>query len=191
MVLGMGPVTAVQPGSPAEKAGFQNGDLITALNGAVIGAAEPGERRWDPITMPYRLSSESGELTFEVQRGEESLTLTVEPEEFGWNYVATGLGAGIALPRVGICYGVTPEVISLVEGSPAAKHFRVGDRMTSFQLLPPEGKKEPKMKVAVEVSEENQNWPHFIYLLQEWPLDGRVRLTAQRKQEQIDAAIRA
>lgn len=65
-------VAQVQPGSPAAAAGFQPRDLITAVNGRPV-------RGGDEVTNIVILSA-GDPLTFTVDRGGETLTLTATPE---------------------------------------------------------------------------------------------------------------
>jgi regulator of sigma E protease len=65
-------VVQVTPGSPAAEAGFQRGDLITAIDDRPVVAMEE-------VTRKVVLSA--GErLRFDVRRGTERLTLTATPE---------------------------------------------------------------------------------------------------------------
>jgi S1-C subfamily serine protease len=70
-------LAAVGPGSPAEAAGLEAGDIITALNGAAVS---------DPQTFVQRSSrGRAGDvLTFQVLRGgkkqDVSVTLAPRPE---------------------------------------------------------------------------------------------------------------
>jgi S1-C subfamily serine protease len=63
-------VRAVGPGTPADDAGIQEGDVITALGGDPVASTEEvGERI---------LEFEPGqEVEIELTRGEETLTVTV------------------------------------------------------------------------------------------------------------------
>ena len=48
----MGPITAIQVGSPAAAAGLKVGDTIVAVDGHSLAAAEAGESGWTPDTLP-------------------------------------------------------------------------------------------------------------------------------------------
>ncbi|MCA9238737.1 MAG: site-2 protease family protein, partial [Planctomycetales bacterium] len=188
-VMAMGPITAVQPGSPGAEAGLKAGDLITAINDRPVGAAPAGERNWDPSTLPQLIRNETGDLKVTVQRGEEQLELTVAPREVTWFEVPGSLGSPMPLAGLGVTYQIRPEVVSLVEGSPAAEELQVGDVVTSFLVIPPEGVKK-EMKGPVTIDEEHQNWPHFIgYFLQRWPLDSKVRLTVKRGEQEREVTL--
>ena len=69
-------VKAITPGSPAEKAGFQKGDLLVALNGVKLG-----EENKDAI---YKVKSTLGpgkQVNYTVKRGgaETTVTATLAP----------------------------------------------------------------------------------------------------------------
>ena len=67
------PVTGVRPGSPAEKAGFKKGDVITAVDGTPAKDFALGQfRTW--------LSKDGEKHQFEVLRGEEKVSLSVTVE---------------------------------------------------------------------------------------------------------------
>ncbi|HEX4826234.1 MAG TPA: PDZ domain-containing protein [Candidatus Polarisedimenticolaceae bacterium] len=67
------PVTGVRPGSPADKAGFKKGDVITAVDGTPAKDFALGQfRNW--------LSKEGEKHRFEVARGGETITLPVTVE---------------------------------------------------------------------------------------------------------------
>jgi aspartyl protease/PDZ domain-containing protein len=67
------PVTGVRPGSPAERAGFQKGDVIAAVDRAPASDITLGQLR-------LRLTKEGEALTIDVARGEEKLTIPVKVE---------------------------------------------------------------------------------------------------------------
>ena len=56
------PIVAVRKGSPAEEAGFREGDVIVSIDGQPVG---------DPLSLPQRLvptTAMPGPITFEVSR---------------------------------------------------------------------------------------------------------------------------
>ena len=79
-------VTKVTPGSPAEKAGFQVGDLLVAINGMAIDSEQ--------LKNSYQEISKAGSTNkYTVQRGGKSVdlqvTLTKMPDEVFANMVGT------------------------------------------------------------------------------------------------------
>ncbi len=68
------PVTRVVPGSPAEKGGMRDGDLILIRNGAPLDSPEA-------LLYSLRNSSPGVPMTFRVLRGREMVRLTIVPEE--------------------------------------------------------------------------------------------------------------
>lgn len=66
-------VTRVFPGSTAEQAGLQAGDLLLKLDGAVIAASRPEDAEVFADTI--RQSRVGAEVSLEVRRGQQSLTL--------------------------------------------------------------------------------------------------------------------
>jgi regulator of sigma E protease len=70
-------VAQVHKNLPAEHAGLQVGDKITAINGAPVTG-------WHPFR---RIVQEGNEVTLTVQRGQETLTIKSKPEKQGDRYI--------------------------------------------------------------------------------------------------------
>jgi 2-alkenal reductase len=74
-------VTAVEPGSPADRAGVRNGDIITSLNGQAIDGDHPlvnelfRYRPGDTVTVEVFRPSTGETLTLQVQLGERPADL--------------------------------------------------------------------------------------------------------------------
>ncbi len=68
-------VTRVFPGSTAEKAGLQNGDLLLKLDGSVISASRPEES--DVFSDTIRQYKTGAEITLDIRRGSEMKTIKV------------------------------------------------------------------------------------------------------------------
>ncbi|HEY3391713.1 MAG TPA: PDZ domain-containing protein, partial [Lacipirellulaceae bacterium] len=153
LVMNMGPVSAIQKGSPAESAGFEKGDQIEVVDGKPIAsrAADQPADSWDSMTLPdyaRRAAAESREIEFTVTRphnqasepNELSLRVTpVMPEMFHSFHPP---GAPVAVNAVGIAYHVGNEVVGVVPGSPAAKTgLKAGDKILVAEVIyPPDSK---------------------------------------------------
>jgi regulator of sigma E protease len=64
-------VGGVEPGSPAERAGIQKGDVIVSLNGRPV-------REWEELSKGIK-QSDGKPLTVQVRRQSKDLTLSIEP----------------------------------------------------------------------------------------------------------------
>ena len=69
-------IASVEPGMPAEKAGFQPGDVIVEMNGEPISEEEAGMQR---VQQRIREWEPGQTMRFVVLRGEEKIPLTLEP----------------------------------------------------------------------------------------------------------------
>lgn len=101
-------VAAVQPGSPAEKGGLRERDIVVAMNGR-------------PVRSPAELRARLGltpvgeEVEFKVQRGQETRTVkaTIAPPQ----PLATAEGTAVAqLPGM--------KVVEIERGSPLSRHVQ-------------------------------------------------------------------
>ena len=64
-------VKSVAVGSPAEKAGFKQGDVLTALNGITFG-----EANYDKLKAAKQGLGIGSDVTYSVRRGNQNLDLT-------------------------------------------------------------------------------------------------------------------
>ena len=91
----LGEVYEVYPGSPAEKAGFQIGDLVTAIEGRLINplVVEP---RYQPWIKP------GDRIVYEIQRQNEKLSLTLTIGNYLDNLPLLGQYLGIEFLSFGL-----------------------------------------------------------------------------------------
>ena len=184
LVMGMGPVTAVQQDSPADAAGIRPGDVIRQVDGDPIG---------DPMTLPDRLrrmADKQPQVTLTIEGRDEPLDVALRPAE-SYNEVAKPDGP-VATDALGIAYMVTNRVEAVVPGSPADEQgIRPGMVIAHATLLPVDSKlltksfgeeaaEFPQEEYDVTFGEDKQSWPHLFYELQNRSLSGTtVKLTTQ------------
>jgi regulator of sigma E protease len=113
------PIKGIRKDSPAEKAGFRNGDRIVKVD---------GKDDIDAMQLPAECFAKAGKpMTFEVVRdagtgGRETLVLTATPDDtpprtksFNW------AGEPVDLAGLGLCYPIRTRVVAVRPDSPAAK----------------------------------------------------------------------
>jgi regulator of sigma E protease len=166
LVMRIGPVAAVQAGSPAAKADIRPGDVLTEIDGRPLG---------DPMTLPDRLRRRAGEtVTLGLRRPDESgkrsqtiqMELTLrEPDGFAVPVMST---SPLEAPALGLAYQVTSTVESVLPGSPAEKAgLAPGDVVTAATVIPPkplpEGLPFEPEEQTVQFTETRPAWPMLLY----------------------------
>ncbi len=101
-------VGAVQPGSPAEKAGIQPGDTITKFGTAEV-------RTWEHLDMAVAARPER-DIEVVVQRAGREERLQIRPD---LTELSTRNGARFEVGTIGVLPDVNPIVASLASGKPA------------------------------------------------------------------------
>ncbi len=189
LVMQMGPVTAVQVGSPAAAAGIVPGDVIRKIDGEPVADAMtlPGElrrralrrageavevtieRAGAPVTVPVRLREPRGFFAPEI-------ILYDRPEEAA---------------ALGVTYRVLNRVQNVIEGSPAAKAgVRPNDVIVTATLLPPDKEILRKLEVRqpevlIPFTEKDHNWPALVCALQKTLPGTDVQLTLLRDKTEL------
>jgi regulator of sigma E protease len=171
LVMNMGPVAAIQKGSPADSAGFQEGDQIELVDGRpmAVHGADGALDSWDSMSLRHyaqRAAAESRELEFAVKRpagnASESnqLTIRVAPVVPVMFNSFHSPGAPVAVNAVGIAYHVGNEVVGVVPDSPAAKAgLKVGDKITVAKVTyPPDSKGNEEDPLEVRFVENEPGW---------------------------------
>jgi len=185
MAMRLGPITAVQAGSPAETAGLQAGDLITHLDGQDVG---------NPMTLSDRLRGRAGEqITLGIARPSESgipqtMQLTVTARAVDHPAPSIRAASPVAISELGVACNVAATVQSVETGGPADQAgIRPGDEIVSVELLGAAGEKADTggsrrtSSPPLNVSREEPNWPLFHTLLQMTAPGEQVRVTYRRE----------
>jgi regulator of sigma E protease len=127
----MGPISSVQQGSVAERAGLKVGDQLEKLNGEPI---------LDPLEFPEIVRRLAGQtIRLEVRRPgtSEPLSLPLTPVEPTMLHLAAGSGWPVPVEALGIAYPIENTVARVVEGSPAAKAgIEPGDLIHTAEFVP-------------------------------------------------------
>lgn len=135
IVLDLGPVAAIRPGSPAVQAGFRVGDKIVGVEGMEV---------LDPLRLPDYLYERAGrEIAFQVARSEggkpeEVVTLTATPAEISTWVEPHVSDEPMDVAELGLAYSVGRIIQSVRPGSPAEKvGLEAGRTIDAVILTPP------------------------------------------------------
>jgi len=155
--LTTGPISSIQAGSPADKAGFRKGDRIDKVDGQDV----------DPMRLPDLCRDHAGRaMTFEVRRSNESVTLTVTPDATPtWTelLVLSALVEPQEVPGLGLAYPVRPIIASIAPDSPAARAgLKAGDTIGALTFTLSQTKK-PE---TFPLDDKAASWPAVFSLLQ-------------------------
>jgi regulator of sigma E protease len=177
----MGPIVAIQPGSPAEAAGLRAGDRIVGVDGI-----DP----LDPLRLPDQLAHDAGRpVSLRVARSEggkpeQILTLTALPRPISaWSQPSQFLQvyasvdpeepAPLDVPALGLAYRIPPRIAAVTPGSPAARAgIESGDILDKVTLtIPPpsaQSKAAPTVKTFT-LDLESGSWPALFAAIQSLP----------------------
>jgi regulator of sigma E protease len=169
MRLTPGPVVAVQDGSPAQKAGFHEGDQIVAVD---------GNRTFDPMRLPDMIREHADKpLIVTVVRGKagsaETLKLEVTPDPTPTWVESVFTNEPLELSGLGLAIDVTPRIAGVTPGSPAAKAgLKVGSTIQSVTVDKAPDPDDPKKTVSRTWTLEGKkklSWPGIFSMIQRIP----------------------
>jgi len=189
IVMEIGPIVAVRKGSPAEEAGFREGDVIVSINGQPVG---------DPVSLPQRLVPKTAmpePITFEVSRSGQQGTPAIKtievtpeaPRQFHHEFRA---GGPTAIESVGIAYDVSSTVAKVATGSDAeAAGLKSGDVVTHVEFVAASDEKKeiegkilhPDMQEQILLDDNTKNWLTIFTRMQYSLPDTKVKLTWVRE----------
>jgi regulator of sigma E protease len=190
--LAMDPISSIQSGSPADRAGFRKGDRFLKVNDS---------EDFDPMRLPTMVARSAGQvMTFEVERPEPSrgqaknVMLSVTPDDVPpWTEPMRPFEP-LELPGLGLAYHVVAHIEDVAPDSPAAKAgLKKGDTINAMTFPPAAGAKEKakeKEKGAsqprpFEFKDEVPNWAYAFQALQELPPGQAVQLTVNHSNTPI------
>lgn len=181
-------VSAVRPGSPGEKAGFQAGDKILAIDGQEVV---------DAFELPYQFAAKAGkEVAFTVQRGSEQLELKIQsPAVPTFDLVSEALSGELSLGGVGVAFGVTTTVTKVDADRIKDGSIQVGDKLKQFSWAIPEAAKSEftskglKMIETPQEFNERYNMPSAMEAAQDRPIGSKFNVELEREGKIVSASI--
>jgi regulator of sigma E protease len=161
------PIAAIQAGSPAERAGFREGDRIVKVD---------GRDDFDPMQLPTLCFEHAGRpMKFEVERPDagsqtKTLMLEVTPDDTPpWSRPSYS-DEPLDVPGLGLAYPVRTKIEAVEPGSPSAEAgLKVGDVITAISLPPEKSEKRPTKPITLD--DKTSAWPSAFQALQLQPLE--------------------
>jgi regulator of sigma E protease len=172
LVMKIGPITAVQAGSPAEKAGIKPGDVIRTLDGQPVD---------DPLRLPDRLRQNARKtVKIGIERAGKTIDIPVTLRPADQSDMPMNQDDPMGASALGVAYRVLNEVESVEKNSVAEdKGLRKGDILVSATIHPPDREaikamreqyRQPELgqaRVTIQFDDEHRNWPYLMmYLMQ-------------------------
>ena len=171
------PIRAIRHGSPADQAGFREGDRIIKVD---------GHDDFDPMRLPNLCFQSAGKpMTFEVERklagGEKKTeTLKVTPDDTPpWSATYQIYDNGLDVPGIGFCLPIRPQITAIRPDSPAARAgLKPGQVINSITMTPmpipstnseKAKPKEPRPS-TVELDDGGRDWVSTFAYLQKIPM---------------------
>jgi regulator of sigma E protease len=193
VVMAMGKITAVQPGSPAAQAGLKEGDFISKIE--VVDA--DATITLDPTTLPdqlRRLAGHKVNLTLDLGNNATKVISGVELRPVRWAEKPLNEGHPMSAPALGIAYRVMNRVAAVEAGSPAAQSGRIkpGDEVTAIKFIQPaldnfsEVALYTKRELSLELSPDKPNWAYAMADVMQNMLPGtKVELTIKGQEKPL------
>ncbi len=159
-------IGAVQPGSPAEKAGIQPGDIITQFGSAEITT-------WEHLEMAVAGRPER-EVDVVLIRGGREERLKVRPD---LREVKTRNNATFEIGTIGVLPDVYPSVLSFVSGKPAeSSGLKVGDQIRAI-----DGERMVFVLQAIETISQKPGDQPIVFTVRRDGVDQAIAVTPYRE----------
>jgi regulator of sigma E protease len=186
--LEMGEITAVQTGSPAEKAGLKRGDQIQQIDDAAVD---------DPETIAEDWRSKAGSsITLKVWRQKKILTLQATLRPVDWIEVPLQQNSNMPWPALGITYQVLNRVHGVIKDGPASRtDIHAGDVIASATIYPPPQQaaatgETKQRELKVTFNNKHWTWPAFLFAFQDALPGSRIELTMEdHRQVTMEPAV--
>lgn len=191
VTMGHGPIVAIRKGSPAETAGFKEGDKLVSIQGEEVGNVLSLGQRLLPhigkpieVTVERPLAGKSSETAKEPST--ETVKLTVTPVSPHDDFESGAMpGAAIGVEPLGIALTISSDITTVSEGSPLQKEVKPGDIAQSIKLIPDDPKNQEKLKkelpekwlTGVKLDNTAANWAMAEYMLSVLPDNTSAELT--------------
>jgi regulator of sigma E protease len=191
MVMDIGPMIAIQAGSPAAEAGLAEGDIIETVDGKPI--SDGSANGWDPVTLPeyFRVAAVEGrtvEMTVRKSDAdgkpttEEPRSVQVKPRVPTSYYADLPENSAQGINSAGIAYQIENTVHAVVVDSPAAAAgVASGDKIVSAEVVVPKKDEEDWGPVeTIDFGDKYHNVPMLVSYLQFMPQGTAVEFAFQR-----------
>ena len=179
-----GPIVAIEPDSPASRAGFKVKDRIKSVGDLAD---------FDPIRLPTLVRDSAGSLlVVTVERpgakaGEtttETITVTPDATPPWTNMVMPTSRVGpLDVPGLGLALMVEPKIAGVTRDSPASKAgLKAGDTLQSVEITPVKTEHVSGKILPVLADETGIAWPAAFAFLQDNPIKSVKFLINQTEQ---------